>query len=67
MADLITQTKVDGPVVGVVHVDDSGTEPVRTVLFHATKGDLSLTVDENLVVVGVERTPVEGESAETTA
>lgn len=47
MADLITQTKVDGSVAAVVHVDDSGTEPVRTVLFHATKDDLSLPVDES--------------------
>lgn len=46
MADLITNTTAEGPVLAIVHVDESGASPVRTVLAHATKSDASLTVEE---------------------
>lgn len=44
--DTSTETELDGSIVNVIHVDDSGTDPVRTVLALATKDDLSITIDE---------------------
>lgn len=45
--DLSTEDEVNGSIVNVILVDDSGTDPVRTVLALATKGDLSVSVDED--------------------
>lgn len=45
--DLSTETEVSGSIVNVILVDDSGTDSVRTVLALATKGDLSVTIDES--------------------
>lgn len=42
-----TTDEVEGSIVNVIHVDNSGTDPVRTVLALATKDDLSITVDED--------------------
>ena len=44
--DTSTENEVEGSVVNVIHVDDSGTDPVRTVLALATKDDLSISIDE---------------------
>ncbi|MDJ1434773.1 hypothetical protein [Halostagnicola sp. A-GB9-2] len=46
----ITETndnEVEGSCVAVMHVDDSGTDPERTVLALATKDDLSVPIDED--------------------
>lgn len=42
-----SDTEVKGPLVYVIHVDESGVDPVRTVLALATKDDISFTVDED--------------------
>lgn len=39
--------EVEGSIVHVIHVDESTTEPTRTVLALATKDDLSLSIDES--------------------
>lgn len=44
--DLSTETEVSGQLVDVIHVDNSGVDPVRTVLALATKDDLSVSFDE---------------------
>ncbi|WP_323192418.1 hypothetical protein [Halostella sp. PRR32] len=41
------ENEVEGSIVHVIHVDDSGTDPVRTVLALATKDDISVTIDED--------------------
>lgn len=46
MADLISEAQVEGPILALVHVDESSTEPTRTVLLHATRDDATLTVEE---------------------
>lgn len=46
MADVTTDVEVEGSVVAVVHVDNTGTSPVRTVLALASKGDLAVTIEE---------------------
>lgn len=45
--DLSSETEVAGQIVDVIHVDNSGTDPVRTVLALATKDDLSVSFDES--------------------
>jgi hypothetical protein len=40
-------SEIEGSIVHVIHIDDSGTEPVRTVLALATKDDISLSIDED--------------------
>ena len=40
-------TEVSGELIHVMHVDESGTDPVRTVLALAGKDDLSLSADED--------------------
>jgi len=40
-------SKVSGSIVNVIHVDNSGTDPQRTVVALATKDDLSITLDES--------------------
>ncbi|QCW03570.1 hypothetical protein [Natrinema pallidum] len=40
-------TKVTGSIVAVIHVDESGTDPERTVLALATKDDLSTPISED--------------------
>ncbi|KDE60616.1 hypothetical protein EL22_00035 [Halostagnicola sp. A56] len=47
MADITNSLEVEGSIVSVIHVDESGAEPVRTVLGLCTKDDLSVTVDES--------------------
>lgn len=47
MADITNELEVEGSIVAVIHTDESGTEPVRTVLGLATKDDLSVEVDED--------------------
>ncbi|GAB3669557.1 hypothetical protein [Halopiger thermotolerans] len=47
MADITNNLEVEGSVVSVVHCDESGTDPVRTVLGLCTKDDLSVTIDES--------------------
>lgn len=42
-----TDTEVEGSIVHVIHVDDTDTEPVRTVLALATKDDLDISIDED--------------------
>ena len=42
-----TDQEVEGSIVHVIHIDNSGTDPVRTVLALATKDDLSVSVDED--------------------
>jgi hypothetical protein len=44
--DPSTETEIAGQLVDVIHVDNSGTDPVRTVLALATKDDLSVSFDE---------------------
>ena len=41
------ETEVEGSMVHVIHVDDSGTETVRTVLALAGRDDISLSTDED--------------------
>lgn len=45
--DTTTDDEVTGSIVDVIHVDASGTDPVRTVLALATKDDVSVTIDES--------------------
>jgi len=45
--DLSTETEVEGSIVNVIHVDNSGTDPARTVLALATKEDTSISIDED--------------------
>ena len=40
-------TEVEGSVVYVIHVDESGAEDVRTAISLLTKDDLELTIDED--------------------
>ncbi|WP_135827299.1 hypothetical protein [Halorussus halobius] len=48
MAEEITsELEVEGSVVAVLHVDESETESVRTVLGNCTKDDLSISTDES--------------------
>ena len=42
-----TEDEVNGSIVNVILLDDSGTDPARTVLALATKGDLSVSIDES--------------------
>jgi hypothetical protein len=42
-----TDAEVEGSIVHVIHIDNTGTDPVRTVLALATKDDLSISVDED--------------------
>jgi len=44
--DTSTEDEVEGSVVNVIYVDNSGSEVVRTVLALATKDDLSISIDE---------------------
>lgn len=44
--DTSTEDEVEGSIVNIMHVDNSGTEPVRTVLALATKDDVSISIDE---------------------
>ena len=46
MADLTNEVEVEASMVAIVHVDDSGTDPVRTVLALTTKDDLSIPIEE---------------------
>lgn len=46
MADITNQTEVEGSMVAIVHTDESGTDPVRTVLALTTKDDLSIPIEE---------------------
>jgi hypothetical protein len=46
MADLTTDDAVTGSQVAITHVDDSGTDPVRTVLALAAKDDLTVTIED---------------------
>ena len=45
--DTSTEDEITGSIVNVIHVDDSGTDPTRTVLALATKDDLGITIDES--------------------
>jgi len=45
--DTSTETEITGSIVNVIHVDNSGTDPTRTVLALATKDDLGVTIDES--------------------
>ena len=47
MPDTTSSTEVQGSLVSVIHVDESGEEPERTVLALADKDNLSLSVDED--------------------
>lgn len=47
MADLTTNVEVEGAVAAFVHVDESGTDPVRTVCALTSKEDLSIPIDED--------------------
>ncbi|WP_049925367.1 hypothetical protein [Halopiger goleimassiliensis] len=47
MAEITNELEVEGSTVSVIHVDESETEPVRTILAHCTKEDLSVTIDED--------------------
>lgn len=47
MADITNDLEVEGSIVSVIHCDESGTDPVRTVLGLCTKDDLSVSVDES--------------------
>lgn len=46
MADLTNETEVEGSLVAIIHVDESTTEPTRTVLALTTKDDLSIPIEE---------------------
>ena len=46
MADITNEVEVEASMVAIVHVDDSGTDPVRTVLGLTTKDDLSIPIEE---------------------
>lgn len=41
------EDEVEGNIINIIHVDDSGTDPQRTVLGLATKDDLSVSIDES--------------------
>lgn len=41
-----SDTEVEGSIVHLIHVDDSDTEPMRTVLMLASRDDMSFTVEE---------------------
>jgi len=41
-----TDGEVEGAVANLIHVDDSGTDPTRTVLALVNRDDLSVTIDE---------------------
>lgn len=45
--DTSTETEITGSIVNIIHVDDGGTDPTRTVLALATKDDLGITIDES--------------------
>lgn len=45
--DTSTEDEVQGSIVNVILVDNSGTDPVRTVLALTTKGDLSVSISES--------------------
>lgn len=45
--DTSTDEEVEGSVVNLIHVDNSGTDPTRTVLALANRDDLSITIDES--------------------
>ena len=45
--DTSTETEITGSIVNVIYVDDSGTDPTRTVLALCTKDDLGITIDES--------------------
>lgn len=47
MADITTNIEVEGAVAAFVHVDESGTDPVRTVCALTSKEDLTITLDED--------------------
>lgn len=47
MADVTNNIEVEGAIAAFVHVNDSDTEPVRTVLALTSKEDLTVTVDES--------------------
>lgn len=47
MVDLTTETEVEGAILAFVHVDESGTDPVRTVCALTTKEDLTITIEED--------------------
>lgn len=47
MTDVTNTTEVEGSLVSVIHVDESGEDPERTVLALADKENLSTTVDED--------------------
>lgn len=47
MADITNDLEVEGSIVSVIHCDESGADPVRTVLGLCTKDDLSVTIDES--------------------
>lgn len=47
MADLTNEVEVEGSVLAFVHVDDSGTDPVRTICALVSKEDITVTVDED--------------------
>lgn len=42
-----TDTEIEGSVVFLIHVDDSGTDPVRTILALTSEDDLNLSIDED--------------------
>ena len=46
MADITNEVEVEASMVAIVHADDSGTDPVRTVLGLTTKDDLSIPIEE---------------------
>jgi len=45
--DESTTDSLEGSIVNVMHVDNSGTDPIRTVLALADKDNLSMPIDEN--------------------
>lgn len=47
MADITNELEVEGSITAVIHCDESGADPVRTVLGLCTKDDLSVSVDES--------------------
>lgn len=46
MSASTTNDEVAGPIIHVLHVDESGTDPVRTLLALFTKEDLTLTIED---------------------
>lgn len=47
MADVTQNVEVEGAIAAFLHVDESGTEPVRTVCALTSKEDLTVTVEED--------------------